>query len=135
MPHVFAPIIRDERHAKPALFASDSGFPRRLWLQITLVPGRLTIVTLQRYHGREFEYRLDFCRWQTRRLFVRLFSWWAVVLGHPFPITADSLSIRQGHGRRPRLSIRPLWPLDFTLHIYETKDTSVQAIVDTLLMG
>lgn len=110
-----------------AVFVSDGEHPWRLDVRVACDRGRLTIVWVTHYGTRHAEQRLVFYKSRLRGISLRLLSSLVASFWEALPISVHSISLRRARGKRPRLSIDPPWPWDFTIYMYQSADFDVQS--------
>jgi hypothetical protein len=85
-----------------------------------------------RHGSHEREQSFSFYRTARRGFRLKLAAWVDVTLSRPLPLSREEIKIRVGPHARPRISFTPPWPLDFTLHIYDSPQLPVRTILTAL---
>jgi hypothetical protein len=125
--------VRDDEHAVPAVFASDDDGPRRVWLRVEVKDGEIVCSCRTRHGAFEEEHTFSFYRTERRGFLLNLIAWRDVTFSRPrrLPLSPACIQTRIGT-RRPRVSLTPPRPLDFTLHMYDSPQLPLCAILTAL---
>jgi hypothetical protein len=126
--------VRDDEHVVPAVFAPDDGSPRRVWLRVDLGDGEILFSCRTRHKSFEEERSFTFYRTDRRGFLLNLTAWRDVTFSRPcrLPLSRKCIETRIDTRRRPRVSLTPPRPLDFTLHIYDSARLPLCAILTAL---
>ena len=129
--------VRDDQHAVPAVFEPEDGAPRRVWLRVDLADGEILCSSRMRHGSFHEEVSVSFYRTERRSFRLNLTAWRDVTFSRPcrLPLSRKCVEIRIGTHRRPRVSLTPPRPLDFTLHIYDSPKLRLCALLAALKMA
>jgi hypothetical protein len=126
--------VYDGEYSVPAVFVSDDGEIRRIWLRVELADGEIACSYRVRHGTFEAKHTVSFYRTERCSLVLPLIAWCHVAFSRPLrlPMSRTCIQSRSGTRRRPRVSLTPPRPLDFTLHIYESPTLQVNAVLAAL---
>jgi hypothetical protein len=125
--------VRDHEHAVPAVFVSVDDAPRRAWLRVELGDGEIACSCRVRHGSFDEERTFSFYQTKRRGFLLKLIAWRDATLSRPcrLPLSRACIQTRMGT-RRARVSLTPPRPLDFTLHIYDSPQLPLRAVLTAL---
>lgn len=126
--------IRSNRFNVRMVFHSDGEKPIPRWVHVVISAQELKLSMLMTNGRRQLESTDTYRLTELKGISLAAAACRAAsISGRAMLFTKNSVSVRMAWRKRPRLTIRPHWPLDFELHFYASEHFDVELAAAMLL--